>query len=1348
MNVGAHRSVLRSLVRLCGVLVAGRAYAGERLRPRMPAALALCVLASVLVLMTGAAQAYDIHKYLSIPHITEVPSTGPHGETVPVPGPVTSLQSMKIDEGHLWIAEQIFGTTSSRVDEFNDSTGAFMAQLPQVAGHSGYNVVAAGHTTGEVQVYVRAYDLTTGKPVVVVFSESGQVLGEWAGTSSGSFGNVNDLAADNSSSATDLAKGFVYVLSGSVVDAFRPEAGGGEKFVESFTVSGAEQIAIDQGNGDVAVSTKTTIETFRRVEPAAGTYEYQRLTTITSTPAGSLTIKGIAADTNGEIYAGQPCNSECANPASSAVDEFSLTTGAYLGRTTGQETPEGTFGQPGPAVGLAVDPATHHLFVGVHHEYEGAEGPSVVDTFGGDLVVSDVTTNPATGVQGTSEGTIEATLNGTVNPDGEGGATCAFVWGVSEAAVDAKEHEARCDQAVVNGSSSVPVAAKLSGLQPDVTVYFRLQATNANGTNVGEDWQNQHFKTPGPVVRNDSVTGVGGDRAILAATIDPNGGSTTYYFQYGKTTAYGQDAPALTATAPYGASIGSGEADMEVQQPIEGLAAETTYHYRVVAVSELAGKFQKFAGPDHTFTPQPTGLEFALPDNRAWELVSPPNKHGSLIEPIGGGLIEAAAEGGAISYVASGPVEEAPQGSRLNAQVISRRDAAGWSSQEIVTPNPRGTGFGIGQAELEYVLFSSNLSRGLLEPAAKTPVLTEQASGWTPYLRQDFVSSTETCPVDPSACWTPLVTSKDGYADIEAGAATDLTLGAAKGGTSDLAHVILGARETGILYEWTGNEPWTKRLRVVGVLPAANGNKTVECKTGGLALLANGSTEGYFGMGNAVSSDGSRIFFEVTPAGGCGATPLLGGLYMRDTARGTEGETLQVGDAGATFRAANANGSRVFFTDNNPLTAESGEGDLYLCEVEPNPATLEQECALRDLTPLGSGNDLGLQGKALGAGEDGSRAYFVATAVLPGSGKNDRGEAPEAGKPNLYEIDGATPYFVATLASGDSADWGALKTSYKVSRVSPNGRWLAFMSERPLTGYDNRDMVSGERDEEVYLYDGETHRLACASCNPTGARPAGEQVKSGALIDEYLYGPWEGRWVAATVPSMTRVTESTSPYQSRYVLNNGRLFFDARDSLAPHDKNGTSDVYEYEPPGVGSCTTSLSAYSERNSGCVSLISSGTDRYESAFLDSSENGDDVFFLTAAKLWPHQDYDTTYDVYDAHACSSESPCTPEPAGSALACTEAESCREAPQPQPSVFGPPPSATFSGAGDLAPPVSKLAVKANALTRKQKLARALSGCHKKTNRKKRFACIRRARRQYGSRSSRRRANVSGRGGR
>ena len=89
------------------------------------------------------------------------------------------------------------------------------------------------------------------------------------------------------------------------------------------------------------------------------------------------------------------------------------------------------------------------------------------------------------------------------------------------------------------------------------------------------------------------------------------------------------------------------------------------------------------------------------------------------------------------------------------------------------------------------------------------------------------------------------------------------------------------------------------------------------------------------------------------------------------------------------------------------------------------------------------------------------------------------------------------------------------------------------------------------------------------------------------------------------------------------------MFFDSPDALVPQDTNGLEDVYEYEPRRREvTCERRLamSTFSERSSGCVDLISSGTSSGESAFYDASENGDDVFFVTASRLTA-ADYDTS-------------------------------------------------------------------------------------------------------------------------
>jgi hypothetical protein len=55
----------------------------------------------------------------------------------------------------------------------------------------------------------------------------------------------------------------------------------------------------------------------------------------------------------------------------------------------------------------------------------------------------------------------------------------------------------------------------------------------------------------------------------------PNGTDTTYWWEYGATTSYGQQTKAI--------DIGSGTAPVSVTDALSGLQANTTYHYRLVA---------------------------------------------------------------------------------------------------------------------------------------------------------------------------------------------------------------------------------------------------------------------------------------------------------------------------------------------------------------------------------------------------------------------------------------------------------------------------------------------------------------------------------------------------------------------------------------------------------------------------------------------------------------------------------------------------------------------------------------------------------------------------------------------
>ena len=159
-----------------------------------------------------------------------------------------------------------------------------------------------------------------------------------------------------------------------------------------------------------------------------------------------------------------------------------------------------------------------------------------------------------------------------------------------------------------------------------------------------------------PVIEEEWSAKVSATGAQLWAKIDPQESETTYRFEYGHTEAYGTSVP-----IPDG-RLGAGSSGVSVSASPIGLSPATTYHYRVVAIVPSSG--ETLYGADTTFTTQPAGGEFVLPDGRQWELVSPPNKHGAGIEPINGegGLIQAAAGGGAFTYIAIGPTESNPGG--------------------------------------------------------------------------------------------------------------------------------------------------------------------------------------------------------------------------------------------------------------------------------------------------------------------------------------------------------------------------------------------------------------------------------------------------------------------------------------------------------------------------------------------------------------------------------------------------------------------------------------------------------------------------------------------------------------
>jgi len=776
-----------------------------------------------------------------------------------------------------------------------------------------------------------------------------------------------------------------------------------------------------------------------------------------------------------------------------------------------------------------------------------------------------------------------------------------------------------------------------------------------------------------PTILTSAVTDIRSSSATLRSRINPNTLETTYRFEYGLEDC--DVVPGSCTEVPIGgASVGAGHNPVPVSAELSGLAPGTKYFYRVVAENAEGTK----EGPIRTFSTQAGHFGSQLADDRVWEQVTPPNKFGGAVTNVG--LVQADENGNGIAFHTRGSIVKDPEGNRsleLSA-VLARRGGSGWTVSDLVPRHSEAGGLGFGP---EFKLFSHDLGLAVFEPRDDTP-LSPESSERAPNLRINTIP--------PS--FRPLVTSKEGFANVPPGTVFGGEANGAQnpvsvsGADGSLSHIVLssaaalvpGAQERSI-YLWSDGA-----LEPVSELPPGEGGAVVRAQLG----------SGTLSVRHAVSEDGSRVFW----APGNPATSSLEwpALYLRDTVA-NQSYRIDVPEPGVSgpgaphpaFAAASADGSVVYFTDSQQLTEDaSPKGrDLYRCEIGNIGGALG--CVqLDDLTaPLsGSGESGDAEELMVGVGEDGQTAYFVARAVLD-PGPNPANETPIAGQPNLYFWrEGLGTRYIATLSQGDEADWGnPPSTEYahaakSTATNSPSGRYLVFMSEQNLAGVETPDPDTGEPAEQAFRYDATEDELTCISCNPSGAtdRVVEGATESGSLFPD-VAGLWAGRRVGATLP-VGFEGEPTSGYllySPRAVLDNGRAYFNSISPLVTGDSNDNWDAYQYEPFGVGDCNPSSGdeMVGTTESGCVALISSGTDSQPSVFMDASESGDDVFFATFGRL-SALDTDTIVDIYDARVNGVKAVVEQH-----VECT-GEACQQ--RGLPPAAPAPGSSSFNGRGNL----------------------------------------------------------------
>jgi len=187
----------------------------------------------------------------------------------------------------------------------------------------------------------------------------------------------------------------------------------------------------------------------------------------------------------------------------------------------------------------------------------------------------------------TSVGANTATLNGNVTPNGLP-TDAWFEWGTDSAL---SSFSSTASQPVGSGTASQLLNAALTGLATGITHYYRVAASNGSGTSKGSI---ASF-IPGavPAVTTLAATSVGANTATLNGNVTPNGLPTDAWFEWGTDSALSSFSS--TASQP----VGSGTASQLLNAALTGLAAGTTYSYRVAATNS-AGTLK---GAILSFTP-------------------------------------------------------------------------------------------------------------------------------------------------------------------------------------------------------------------------------------------------------------------------------------------------------------------------------------------------------------------------------------------------------------------------------------------------------------------------------------------------------------------------------------------------------------------------------------------------------------------------------------------------------------------------------------------------------------------------------------------------------------------------
>jgi RTX calcium-binding nonapeptide repeat (4 copies) len=206
-----------------------------------------------------------------------------------------------------------------------------------------------------------------------------------------------------------------------------------------------------------------------------------------------------------------------------------------------------------------------------------------------------VSTGSASEIRPTS-----AKLSGAVDPNRRP-ATAWFEYGTTSG-LGTRTPE----KSVGGGDNGVQISETVSGLPVGTTIYYRVVGRSGAGTTSGST---KNFKTSsGPTVVTGGSSSIGGTEATVGGSVNPNGRSTNWWFEWGTTSSLGTRGPV--------GSVGSGTTSVDVTTRLSGLPTTATIYFRLVAESSggrVGGEIATFktATPPVASTGDVTGLAIA-----------------------------------------------------------------------------------------------------------------------------------------------------------------------------------------------------------------------------------------------------------------------------------------------------------------------------------------------------------------------------------------------------------------------------------------------------------------------------------------------------------------------------------------------------------------------------------------------------------------------------------------------------------------------------------------------------------------------------------------------------------------